>query len=177
MSLVFSLVFKVKSILENSEVLKLLFLPFFSLQKVQKFIKIKIQKFDVASKCSNSVPLAPYFMSFFTISWLSIFTISCKCIFGKSGIYVKHSSRFRINLFFGENVTMNVCVCVWQCLNHFRTVWNVTIVRNLPNWISISTIIGPNLTIFHPILTHLAPRGAQNPTPSHGASGDGSHFN
>ena len=109
--------------------------------------------FDVAWKCFKSVPLALYFMSVFTNSWLSICTISCKCIFGGNQIYVKYSYRFRINLFFGENVTMNVCVCAWQCLNHFRTVWNVTIVRNLPNWISILTPIGPHLTIFHPILT------------------------
>ena len=84
------------------------------------------------------------FRSVFTISWLSIFTTSCKCIFGKTGIYVKYWSWFRINLFFGENVTMNVCVCVWQCLNHLRAVWNVWIARNVSNLISILTLIGPN---------------------------------
>ena len=68
---------------------------------------------DVASKCFNSVPLAPYFMRIFAISQLSIYTISCKCIFGQIEIYVKYLSRFRSNLFLGK--------CKYECMGMYLT--------------------------------------------------------
>ena len=60
-----SLIFYVISILENPEVLKLLFLPFFSLQKVQKFIKIKISEIWCGFKMLQFCTLGTLFHEFF----------------------------------------------------------------------------------------------------------------
>ena len=120
------------------------------------FMSCFLQSYIVALRCFNSVPLAPYFMRICTISKSSIFTISCKCIFGKTEIYVKYWSWFRINLFFGENVTMNVCICDWQCLNHPRTVWNVWISQKIVKFISN---FDPNWTQLDHIWPQLDPSG------------------
>ena len=136
-----------------------------------------LQSYIVALRCFNSVPLAPYFMRICTISKSSIFTISCKCIFGKTEIYVKLLVLISYKFIFWGKCHYE-CVCM--CLTMSESPQNSMKCLNCQKCVKFNFNFDPSWTQLDPMgphVTPLAPRGAQNRTPSHGAMWDGSHFN